>query len=311
MIEDIQIAVFGCRHNTRDFIDTLNNCGVEISLLITISQDTAEINKVSGYCDMSDMKNINNIVISNDYSLSSLDTNTLKILENYQIGFCIGWQRIIPKNILDLFDSGVYGMHATQHQLPYGKGRSPINWGIINNADSLYANIFKYDEYVDNGMIFSSKKIILNQLDDINTIQQKLSLIFCDESISLVNNIINNNLKLKEQNGSKGEFFYPKRNEEDGKIDFNSNMIDIVNFVRAQTKPYPGAYVLTNRNKYKVWRAIPFETDFKNFMKDLKNGKVVKTFEDGNVMITCNDGYVILTDHELPLRLDRYESIII
>ena len=60
------------------------------------------------------------------------------------------------KNILDLFDSGVYGMHATQHQLPYGKGRSPINWGIINNADSLYANIFKYDEYVDNGMIFSS-----------------------------------------------------------------------------------------------------------------------------------------------------------
>ena len=311
MTENIKIAIFGCRHNTRDFIDTLSNFGIRISLLITINPDTAERNKVSGYYDLSDIQNIDNLLISNNYSLSNLDSNTLNILKDYNVGFCIGWQRIIPKNILDLFDFGVYGMHATQHQLPYGKGRSPINWGIINNADSLYANIIKYDEFVDNGMIFSSKKVLFNQLDDINTIQQKLSLIFCDESITLINDIKNNNISLREQSGSKGEFFYPKRNEEDGKIDFNNNMIDIINFVRAQTKPYPGAYVLTNCNKYKVWRVTSFDTKFTNIIKDSKNGMIVKTFKDGNIMITCNDGYIILTDHELPLRLDSNESIIV
>ena len=311
MINKIKIAVFGCRHNTRDFIETLIKHGIEISLLVTIDNNAAEKNQVSGYSDMSSMSEIKNIYVTNNYNLSDLNTSDLNLFTDFDIGLCIGWQRIIPKNILDKFSQGVFGMHATQFHLPYGKGRSPINWGIIHNAKSLYANIFKYDEYVDNGLIFSSKQIHLNLLDDINTTQQKLSLVFCDEVINLINSFKNNNVMLKKQDGDKGEYFYPKRTEDDGKINFNDNMNNIVNFVRAQTKPYPGAYILTSHNRYKVWKIIPCELYLENIVNKPKNGQIIKHFLDGNIVISCNNGYVMLTDHDVPSKLSKDEVIII
>ncbi len=41
----------------------------------------------------------------------------------------------------------------------------------------------------------------------------------------------------------RGECF-PPRTEEDGLIDWRKSSKDIMNFVRAQTRPYPGAYTI-------------------------------------------------------------------
>jgi methionyl-tRNA formyltransferase len=48
---------------------------------------------------------------------------------------------------------------------------------------------------------------------------------------------------------------YPRRAPEDGLIDWTWNSIKIVNFIRAQTKPYPGAYTFINGKKVTIWDA--------------------------------------------------------
>ena len=53
---------------------------------------------------------------------------------------------------------------------------------------------------------------------------------------------------------------YPRRVPKDGEIDFNRSAIDVYNYVRALTKPYPGAYYYYQNKKFILWKvAILFD----------------------------------------------------
>ena len=48
---------------------------------------------------------------------------------------------------------------------------------------------------------------------------------------------------------------YPQRKPEDGEINVNWSADKIHNFIRAQTKPYPGAFFIINGKKITIWDA--------------------------------------------------------
>ena len=54
---------------------------------------------------------------------------------------------------------------------------------------------------------------------------------------------------------------FPPRNPEDGKIDWSLPTEKIYDFVRAQTKPYPGAFSNCGNDKITIWSCrINYET---------------------------------------------------
>ena len=65
-----------------------------------------------------------------------------------------------------------------------------------------------------------------------------------------------NNFKPKfiKQDKSKIKI-YPQRSPEDGLIDWNWDSLRIKNFIRAQSKPYPGAFTIINNKKVVIYDA--------------------------------------------------------
>ena len=172
------VVIFGCRDNTLNFINSIDKSKFKIDLIISISPSVARRNKVSGYCNLKEIKGIGSkVVFSSKYSLQN---NLIKFFNKKKsdLGFSIGWQRIIPNQILGSFRKGIFGMHSAYLPLPSGKGRSPIIWTIIKGRKDLYVQIFKYVANFDEGPLIYREKIKIFNYEDIDVIQKKLSLIF-------------------------------------------------------------------------------------------------------------------------------------
>ena len=239
---------------------------------------------------------LDKILSSENYSLNLNKLNILKSKNKYDLGFSVGWQRIIPPEILNKFKYGVYGMHCSKYKLPNGRGRSPINWSIIEGSLFLYCNIFKYNKNIDDGDLVYSEKIFFSESENINTIQQKLCFVF--------NNFVNQNKYFlknkKKQKKTKKIIFFKKRVAEDGLINLNKlNAEKLHNFIRAQAKPYPGAYIIYKDKKYRLNKS----NYFKCKMNKKYEKKIVKVFLDGSFLIYLKHYLIHILDHEIPIKV--------
>ena len=112
--------------------------------------------------------------------------------------------------------------------------------------------------------------------------------------LKLIPNILSNDFSHITQSGEPS--FYPKRTPEDGLIDWNKPLKEIHNFVKALTKPYPGAFSFINKQKIMIWEAQSF--DRKITFSDAKLGEIVEKFSTGDFVVKCNDGTLLITEYE-------------
>jgi methionyl-tRNA formyltransferase len=80
------------------------------------------------------------------------------------------------------------------------------------------------------------------------------------------------------------------RRPEDGRIDWTSPAAEIFNFVRAQSKPYPGAFTTIGGRRVKVWRARALEGACRG-----EPGEVVEESAEG-IRVACGDGRPLLLE---------------
>jgi len=115
----------------------------------------------------------------------------------------------------------------------------------------------------------------------------------------MIENMIKNNLIQKgnfEPQSGNPEYL-PQRIPEDGKIDWRRNSKELHDFIRSQTKPYPGAFSTFGNTTIKIWKANPFVCDLN--LNDIQPGSIVKRFQDNNLLIKCNDGYILVEDYSV------------
>jgi methionyl-tRNA formyltransferase len=106
--------------------------------------------------------------------------------------------------------------------------------------------------------------------------------------------LLENNYTLYQQHGEPT--YYPKRTPEDGRIDWSKTVFELYNFIRALTKPYPGAFTYIDERKIMIWKAQPFDTRISYFGK--KEGEIVRIFDDGAFVVNCNSGLLLVTEYE-------------
>ena len=96
---------------------------------------------------------------------------------------------------------------------------------------------------MDNGPIIGQKEETIYFDDTIATLYSRIEedgLKLLEEYIPL---IAGGRTLFKEQDESRRRVM-PQRSPADGKIDWYRSSFEIYNFIRAQTKPYPGAVCL-------------------------------------------------------------------
>ena len=180
------------------------------------------------------------------YEIDSINGKKIKdyesIIKKLELSFMLvlGWHYMLPKSTRKLSKLGAFGIHASL--LPNYAGGAPLTWAIINGEKQTGVTLFKLDDGVDNGDIISQKSFFIEEKDTIKEVYQKATILSKEILLEVLLNI--NNIKFKPQDQNKIKI-YSQRKPEDGEIDLSKTADEIYNFVRAQSSPYPGAFIKT------------------------------------------------------------------
>jgi methionyl-tRNA formyltransferase len=164
----------------------------------------------------------------------------------------LGWYYIIPKSMRDIAPKGCAGFHSSL--LPKYRGGAPLVWAVINGETETGLSFFYLDDGVDNGDIIAKEKISIEENDTIKELIDK-STALCIEMIDeYIPKISEGTAPRMKQDKTKATTV-PQRKPEDGLIDWSWSAKKIKDFIRAQTKPYPGAFTIIEGKKITIWDA--------------------------------------------------------
>jgi methionyl-tRNA formyltransferase len=292
-----KVVVFGVKDTSENIIDFIRRELCPVDLVITIAPKVTEHNQISGFKGLSFLTEKYGIPVFEADSYSLTDEKTQKFIRenSFDLGIVMGWQRLIPPTVLNAFSKGIYGFHGNCGYLPFGRGRSPLNWSMILGDTRFNLNLFRYDEKADSPNVFATEMFQISGHDDIRTAQYKNMI--CSKN--LIRRLIEAYLTGKEipiRTESKDfDSWYSKRTAEDGKIDFHERTRNIYNLIRGVAAPFPGAFCFAGGKKMTVWEAHPFDEmiDFSRYAP----GEIIDVF-DGRLVVRTVDGSLLIDRFE-------------
>ena len=312
-----KVVVFGVKDTSENIVSFIQETICPVDLVITISPEVTKKNQVSGYKGLSVLTEKYGIPVHEADSYFLTDEKTQGFLDEneFDIGISMGWQRLIPPSVLEKFKLGIYGFHGNCGYLPFGRGRSPLNWSIILGDTRFNLNLFRYDEKADSPNVFATEMFSITAHDDIRTAQYKNMI--CSKNLikKLLKAYQEDRITIKTQS-KDFDSWYNKRTEVDGKVDFHARTREIYNLIRGVAAPFPGgfAYVKENNendseiryrnncesqsaqeNKIIIWQAHPFDEmiDFSEY----EPGEVIDLFDEKLVIRTV-DGSLLIDKYE-------------
>jgi methionyl-tRNA formyltransferase len=296
-----KVAVVGCKFTTKELILGLERHGFIIDHCVTIGPDKAEEQKVAGYYDLSEFLRSNSIpyTVAARYDLRSEEDEKSLLSLGMDMLFVIGWERLIPEWWLKKLSIGAFGMHGSSRPLPHGRGRSPLNWSLIQNKNIFYTHMIKYSPGIDDGPIVDFQKFDITPFDDIMTLHFKNTLAMIKLGVKNLPALIDGTATSTPQPKDDTATYYPKRVAEDGIIYWTDNTLGIYNLVRAVTKPYPGAFTYLDDNKdlkVFIWQAFPFDTKLK--WDDGLPGEILEVFDNGMFVVKTADSTLLVKESE-------------
>lgn len=291
-----KVVVFGVKDTSENIVSFIQEHICPVDLVVTISPEVTKKNQVSGYKGLSGLNEKYGIPVHEADSYFLTDEKTQKFFaENeFDIGISMGWQRLIPKSVLDRFAYGIYGFHGNAGYLPFGRGRSPLNWSIILGDTRFNLNLFRYDEKADSPNVFATEMFSITPQDDIRTAQYKNMI--CSKNLikKLLAAYKEGNISVRTDS-KDFDSWYNKRTAADGKIDFHGRTREIYNLIRGVAAPFPGAFAYAGEEKVTVWEAQPFDEmiDFSAYAP----GEVIDVF-DGHPIVRTVDGSLLIKKYE-------------
>lgn len=212
-----------------------------------------------------------------------------KVICNLKPDLCIVacWYWIISKEILDLVPNGFIGIHYSC--LPRYRGWAPAVWQMIRGEDSVGFSVFYLTEEMDAGDLLHSGYVEVCESDCISDILKKLEAKFLKWLRTNYCKILEGSIISAPQNSIDIEPTYcTRRYPLDGEIDWGRSAKDVYNFIRAQSKPYPGAFTYYKGNKMTIWSATLTDITYYG-----TPGQVAKK-DDLGVWVICGDNIPIV-----------------
>ena len=216
--------------------------------------------------------------------------NGFQFLKTYEVDVIasINYLFLIEEDIITHSKSLTFNIHGSL--LPKYRGRTPHVWAIINGETKAGITAHVIDVGCDTGQIIHQIEVPILNDDTGATMLQKYAKAYLPLVENVLDDLLNNNLNLKSQNESEATYF-GKRTPLDGEIDWNLPKENIYNWVRAQSKPYPGAFTFYNNEKIIVdW--VEFDEDLTD--KSIQNGTILEI--QPRIKVKVSNGSVFLKE---------------
>ena len=183
------------------------------------------------------------------------DKKNVELIRSLQpdLIFVMGWSQLLSDELIDIPKIGIIGSHPTE--LPKYRGRAPIPWTILKNLTQSALTFFWINPGTDEGPIENQKFFKIDQSDDASSIYKKIIDIGKNMILEDLELIESGELRKIPQDQTKFIENWPKRQPDDGKINWSKSSSDIHRLIRASTHPYPGAFTYFGKKKIKIWKA--------------------------------------------------------
>src|SRR5262245_6362085 len=270
----------------RDCLEAAAVSGAEIVGVVTLP-GPIDPNR-SGHCSFDDiaarcdaarcvMRDVN----------STKPVNEIRKLEPELI-FVVGWSQLVHDAFIAIAREGVFGMHPTL--LPRHRGRAPIPWAILTGLARTGVTLFEIvDATADSGAIVGQVVVDIAPDETATTLFAGLADAHVELTREFVPQLIARTAPRIAQDPTRASS-WPKRVPADGIIDWETRAPYLDDWVRAQTRPYPGAFTYLGEEKVIVWGARHVE-----LAEEAPAGTIVDV-QDERPVVACGEGGLLLEE---------------
>src|ERR671930_2101700 len=268
-------------------LEAAGGAGAEIATVVTLPGPIDPTR--SGQCSFEEIATRLGASLIETADVNAPDTIAAIREADPDLIFVVGWSQLVRADFIALAPGGVFGMHPTL--LPRHRGRAAIPWAILSGLAKTGVTLFEIaDGTADSGPILGQVEIPIAPDETATALYEKVTAAHLQLVRESVPRLLDGTAERTPQDTRRASA-WPKRTPADGIIDWEMRARYLHDWVRAQTRPYPGAFTYLGDEKLVVWRARPVELD-----EEAPAGTVVAV-EDGPV-VACGEGGLVLEEVE-------------
>jgi len=166
--------------------------------------------------------------------------------------FVIGWHQIVRPPVMKLARLGLIGAHASV--LPHNRGSAPINWTIIRGERQSGNTLMWLAEGVDEGDVIAQRSFPVTAYDTCATLYAQVAASNREMLLDVLPQLLAGERPGRPQPRGD-EPVLRRRRPADGRITWESPAAMVYDFVRALTRPYPGAFSALDGKQFSIWEA--------------------------------------------------------
>lgn len=195
------------------------------------------------------------------------------------------WYWMLKDDLINGIPHGAIGVHNSL--LPKYRGGSPLVWAILNGEVEIGFSVFSLTSEMDAGRIWFQEKLVLPAQTGVGEALKNIEVRLIETLQSGWCSLLDGKVKPRPQEHEDATYC-AQRVPDDGKVDWSRSGKELVNFVRAQSSPYPGAFTIFKDEKVILSEATLWSSPYFGMP-----GQVARIFEDG-VLIICGDHRAIV-----------------
>jgi methionyl-tRNA formyltransferase len=272
----------------RDCLEAAVDSGAEIVGVVTLP-GPIDPNR-SGQCAFDDVAARLDAALVETRDVNAPETlNVIRKLEP-ELVLVVGWSQLVHDAFISLASEGVFGMHPTL--LPRHRGRAPIPWAILAGLARTGVTLFEIvDETPDSGGIVGQVTLDIGPEETATSLFARIAEAHVELTREYVPRLIARDAPRIPQDATRASS-WPRRTPADGIIDWETRAPYLYDWVRAQTRPYPGAFTFLDEEKVIVWRARPVE-----LVAPAPAGTIVDVLDESPV-VACGEGALVLEEFQ-------------
>jgi methionyl-tRNA formyltransferase len=270
----------------RDCLEAAAEVGAEIVGVVTLP-GPIDPNR-SGQCSFDEVAGRFGALLHETHDINSDETLVAVGALEPELIFVVGWSQIVRDPFIALAGQGVFGMHPTL--LPRHRGRAPIPWAILTGLARTGVTLFEIvDATADSGSIVGQVTLDVAGDETATTLFARIADAHVELMREFLPQLLARTAPRIPQDPSRASS-WPRRAPADGIIDWETRAPYLYDWVRAQTRPYPGAFTFLGDEKVIVWGARPVDLP-----ESAPAGTVVEIGPGGPV-VACGEGALVLEE---------------
>jgi methionyl-tRNA formyltransferase len=247
-----RVVLIGAVHEALPALEALLRLDVRVAGVVTAPAAAAA--RLSGHVDLAGPLAGRDVPVLRPEDANHPDAVEQVRVLRPDLLVVVGWSRLIGPELLAVPPRGCVGFHASL--LPRGRGRAPVNWAIIRGAGATGNTMMLLAPGADTGAVLAQRRIPIGPHDTCADVYAAVGRAGAELLAEQVPLLLAGRARPVPQREDAATW-WPRRTPEMGVTDWNRPAAAVHDWIRAQTRPYPGAFTSRDGRRVMLWGSAP------------------------------------------------------